>query len=131
LRYNEQSFSPEDLLHFVEMPEFTKAWEEMGLDDEDDLLALQLLIMAAPKKPPVIRGTGGLRKMRFAPPRWDTGKSGAARVCYVHFEEVGIVLLVLAYQKNERDDISERGKKVIRQLIADTRKYLLHRGKLG
>jgi hypothetical protein len=87
LKYPQHALSPEDLLHFIETTVFTKAWEGLGLDDEEDLLALQLLIMSQPKAAPVIPGTGGLRKLRFAPVRWNVGASGAARVCYVHFEE--------------------------------------------
>ncbi len=128
LTYPKHAFSPEDLLHFVELTEFTQAWDSLGLDDEDDLLALQLMIMTAPKKAPVIKGTGGLRKLRFAPAKWNTGVSGAARVCYVYFEEFGIVLLVIAYSKGEADDLSDAGKRAIRKLILETTSYLKKRG---
>jgi hypothetical protein len=79
--------SSEELLYFIETTEFTKSWEKLGLDDEDDLLALQLSIMAAPRRSPIIKGTGGLRKLRFAPAAWKVGARGAVRVCYVYFEE--------------------------------------------
>jgi hypothetical protein len=112
----------------VELPEFTQAWDQMGLDVEDDLLALQLLMMAAAKKARVIPGTGGLWKMRFAPASWIVGSSGAARVCYVYFEDFGIVLWVIAYSKSETDDLSDAGKVTIRKVIAETRRYLERRG---
>ncbi len=126
--YSEHRLDPEDLLHFVEMPEFTKAWEELGLDDERDLLALQLLLMAAPKKAPVIKGTGGLRKLRIAPEKWRRGKSGGARVCYVYFEEFHLVLLVLIYAKNEVDTLSNALKREIHKLIIEIESYLEKRG---
>jgi hypothetical protein len=45
------------------------------------------------------------------------GKSGGNRVCYVYFEEYSVVLLVLAYPKNEKDDLSDAEKKAIKKLI--------------
>lgn len=74
--------------------------------------------MANPLGAPVVRGTGGLRKIRFSPLRWTKGKRGAVRVAYVYFEEYKIVLLVVAYAKNERDDLSAAQTKEIRNLIA-------------
>jgi len=108
---------PEDLLHFVELRSFTEVWDnELGLTD-NDLLALQISIMLRPAAAPVVQGTGGLRKLRFAPLRSTKGKRGGIRVCYVHFEEFGIVLLVSAYAKSRRDDLSENEKRGIRILI--------------
>jgi hypothetical protein len=109
-------FKPEDFLRFVELRPFTEAWKEMRLND-DDLLALQITVMLNPKGNPVVEGTGGLRKIRFAPRRWQTGKSGAARIGYVFLEEFGTVLLVIAYSKNEKDDLTLGEKKAIRSLI--------------
>src|SRR5271163_2449997 len=92
LRYPQGAFQPEDLLDFIELPMFTKRWSDLELDDDEDLSALQLFIMANPKAGKPIRGTDGIRKLRFAPQRWQSGKSGAARVLYVYFEELGLVL---------------------------------------
>ena len=110
------SFEPEDLLRFVELQAFTDGWKDLKLND-DDLQALQILIMLNPKGHPVVAGTGGLRKMRFAPPRWKKGKSGAVRVGYVFLQEYGTVLLVIAYGKGEKDDLTPGEKKAIRALI--------------
>jgi hypothetical protein len=127
LRYPRHALSPEDLLHFIEATAFTAAWDRLGLDDEDDLMALQLLIMSQPKAPPVIQGTGGLRKLRFAPVRWNTGVSGAARVCYVYFEEYGIIYLVYVYDKRSKDNLSDAEKKVIRDHIRRQKQALERR----
>lgn len=114
--YDPAAFQPEDLLTFIEMRGFRDDWKRMGLND-DDLSVLQFAIMAAPRDAPVVPGTDGLRKLRFAPTRWGKGKRGAARVCYVYFEEFGIVLLVVAYAKNEQDDLSPDDKRIIRDMI--------------
>jgi hypothetical protein len=83
------------------------------------LAALQITIMRGGKHAPVIRGTDGLRKLRFVPLRWNLGKSGALRVCFVHFSRFGVLLLVLAYAKASQENIEEADKKALRALIAE------------
>jgi hypothetical protein len=87
-----------------------------------DLQALEILIMAEPKGAPVIPQTGGLRKLRFG--RADQGARGAYRVCYVYFEEVRIVHLLVIFAKNEKDDLSHAERKACRMLIEDIEKSL-------
>jgi hypothetical protein len=114
--YPGHAFKPEDLLRFVELKPFTDGWNDLKLND-DDLMALQIMIMLNPKGCPVVNGTGGLRKLRFAPARWHTGKSGAARVCYAYLQTYGTVLLLIAYAKNEKDNLTPDEKKTIRSLL--------------
>lgn len=127
LSYPQHAWNPEDLLDFIELPQFTKRWEKLRLNDEDDLTALQLAIMAGPKAWPVIRGTLGLRKLRFTPEHWKTGKSGGARVLYVYFESFGIVLLCLVYGKDEVETISPAVKKYMNKLIKEVERELERR----
>ena len=88
---------------------------------------LQFGIMADPRGAPVVPGTDGLRKLRFASSRWGRGKRGAARVGYVYFEEFGVVLLVVAYAKNEQDNLSADDKRIIRDMIRRERAALEQR----
>jgi hypothetical protein len=118
---------PEELLDFIELPVFTRRWKELGLDDEDDLAALQLFIMAEPKRAKVVGGTPGIRKLRFAPERWNCGKSGGARILYVHFDQLGIVVLCYVFGKNETDNISNAVKKYLAKLVVDIEKELHRR----
>lgn len=111
--------NPEDFLTFIELKWFTKDWDELGLRESDDeLCALQLMIMCDPTSYPVISGTTGLRKLRFAPASWNVGKRGALRVAFVYFERFAVVLLVTVFQKNEKGDLSREDVKVINNLIA-------------
>jgi hypothetical protein len=112
---------PEDVLTFVELHGFGDDLKRLALTD-DDLHALQVLIMVDPQRAPVMPGTGGLRKLRFAPAQWRTGKSGAARVCYVYLEEWQTVLLVTVYSKDERDDIPPAHRAAYRELIGRIQK---------
>jgi hypothetical protein len=117
LVYSAHQLTLEEILNFVEVDWFVRAWKELGLDDEKSLAALQILIMCNPKGAPVIPGTGGVRKLRYSPPDWDVGKRGALRVCYVYFEKYGLVVLLLVYAKGEMDNISQAGKQAMQTAI--------------
>lgn len=82
---------PEDLLHFIESSEFSADWAKLGLDDEDDLVSLQLCLMAHPDGDEQIPGSGGLRRHRHRFHR-ATGVQ-AVTVFYAYFPEFGIVYL--------------------------------------
>lgn len=117
-------FKPDDLLHFVELDEFADDWQSLGFDSEIDLWALQDAIMLNPEAGKVIASTGGLRKLRFGRAEDRIGKRGGVRVCYVYFPGHAIVLLVAAYGKNEKDDLTPIEKKYIREYIERARVWL-------
>jgi hypothetical protein len=106
---------------------FSKVWDRLGLGD-DALRTLEVAIMAGPDANPVVRGTGGLRKIRFAEPGSNKGKSGAYRVGYVSFPKHGVVLLVTAWGKNEKTDLTAADRKAVAKMIADA-ESLLEQGK--
>jgi hypothetical protein len=116
LENRERLFDRAPWVNFIEMRGFADDWKKLGLTDED-LWAVQGVIGPDPKCHPVISGTGGLRKMRFAPPK-KSGRRKWYRLCYVYFQEAAVVLFVVAYSKNEADDIPAADKKYFRQLIA-------------
>ena len=99
---------------FVELPIFRTRWKEMGLND-DDLRRLQEELLSDPKIGEVMRGTGGVRKMRFAFQK--RGKSGSVRVIYVDFEVYEKIFLITAYTKNEKDNLTDSERKEVKQLI--------------
>ena len=88
---------------FVELPIFRSRWDDLGLDDSD-LRRLQMELLEDPKVGDVMRGTGGVRKMRFSFEH--KGKSGGVRVIYVDFEVYEKIYLLTAYTKNEKDNLS-------------------------
>ena len=99
---------------FIQTREFVTSWEKMGLGDQD-LRRLELELLKNPKSGKVIRGTGGLRKLRFA---FDNrGKSGSVRVCYVDFVLQETVYLITAYPKSEKDNLSREECREIRRMI--------------
>ena len=99
---------------FIELPIFSKRWNEIGLGEEE-LLALQIMLLKDPKSGPVMAGTGGIRKVRF--PLENKGKSGSIRVCYADFEEYEVTYLLTAFAKNEKENLSKEEKNVLRKLV--------------
>jgi hypothetical protein len=99
---------------FIEVPLFSKRWKEIGLDD-DDLLALQIILLKDPESGPVMSGTGGIRKVRF--PLEHRGKSGSVRVCYTDFAEYEVIYLVSAFTKDEQSNLSDEEKRVLKKLV--------------
>jgi len=105
-------FDPSRWPKFIELRGFTRAWTVMGLGDAD-LLALQASILEGPNRHPVVAGTGGLRKIRFARPGGGRGKSASYRVCYACFLDNGIVVLAMVYGKGEQADLTAVQRKDI------------------
>ena len=99
---------------FVELPLFRSKWDDLGLDDSD-LRRLQIELLEDPKVGDVMRGTGGVRKMRFAFEH--KGKSGGVRVIYVDFEVYEKIYLLTAYTKNEKDNLTKDERNEIKKLI--------------
>ncbi len=94
---------------------FTKQVKQL-LDVESYRL-LQLRLIADPEAGALIPGTGGLRKIRWQGS--GRGKRGGIRAIYYWATKDDVVLMLLAYPKNERDDLSPEQKKVLRALVKE------------
>lgn len=86
----------------------------MGLTDEN-LRLLQYELLQNPKTGDVMRGTGRLRKMRFAFEH--RGKSGSVRVCYVDFEREEILYLLAVFAKNQKENLTSEERAVLKKKI--------------
>ena len=105
-------FDPAAWPRFIELPGFTRAWTSLGLTDSD-LTALQATILDGPNRYPVVAGTGGLRKIRFAREGEGRGKSGSYRACYACFLDDGVIVLAMVYGKGEQADLTMAQRKSI------------------
>ena len=99
---------------FVELPSFRSDWKALGLSDQD-LRRLQEELLLNPQVGSVMRGTGGVRKMRFA--FENRGKSGSVRVIYVDFEIREKLYLLTAYPKNEKDNLTKEERNELKKLV--------------
>lgn len=118
---------PEDLLHFVYLDEFRDDWEELYGPDVDDeaLWALEILIMSAPLAGDVVAGTGGLRKVRFG--REESGKRGGNRICYSYFPAHHIVLMLMAYGKSRKANLTKAERAGIKRYLEQVESWLDNR----
>ena len=89
------------MLTFIESRLFTRLADEY-LGDEG-LQALQEHLLGQPDSGDLIRGSGGIRKVRWALP--GRGKSGGIRVIYYLRSQQGQIWLLTLYAKNVRDSI--------------------------
>ena len=82
-----------------------------------EIAALEEDISANPEKGAVIAGTGGLRKIRVAAK--GHGKRGGARIIYYFWQMEKIILLLTAYTKNQKDDLSAYECKILAKEVRD------------
>ena len=99
---------------FITLPSFDVKWKGLGLN-EDDKSRLEQELLDTPKIGPVMKGTGGVRKMRFAFP--NRGKSGSVRVIYVDFEVYEKIYFVDVYQKADKDNLTKTERNAMKDVV--------------
>lgn len=99
---------------FVETGEFQCRWKILGMT-EDDLRELQNYLLENPENAPVIQGTGGVRKLRWA--RKGRGKSGSLRTIYLDMRASGLIYLITVFGKDEKDNLSSEEKQAIKAYV--------------
>lgn len=86
-----------------------------SLLDEEEYRELQLQLVDRPGVGKVIQGTGGLRKIRWA--KAGSGKRGGIRIIYLWHPATSTILMLLAYSKNERDDLSAEQRRALQRIV--------------
>ena len=94
---------------------FTKQVKQL-LDAESYRL-LQLRLVADPEAGALVPGTGGLRKIRWQGS--GRGKRGGIRAIYYWAGQVDVILMLLAYPKNEQEDLTPEQKKILAALVRE------------
>jgi hypothetical protein len=102
-------------VEFVETPTFTRLIAK--LMDDDEYATLQAAIARRPDWGAVIPGSGGIRKLRWAGS--GRGKRGGLRVIYYWQTADEQVWLLLAYSKNEKDDLSRDEVRQLKLLVQE------------
>jgi len=101
------------MLTVVESPIFQRLWPRYW--DEDERGEFAAFIASDPEAGSVIRGSGGVRKVRWA--REGTGKSSGVRIVYLTRNELGEVYLLTLYAKSEKSSIPAATLKEIRRAL--------------
>ena len=103
------------MFSFIESPLFTKLVEDYLTDDE--YARLQRALIEDPEAGSVIRGSGGIRKFRWAAP--GRGKRGGYRVIYYLAKPKGVIWMLTMYPKNVADSIPAHVLRQIKEVVAD------------
>lgn len=85
----------------VETPSYLKAAAIFTAEERERIVSM---VAADPECGDVMRGTGGFRKVRVG--REGMGKRGGARVISIYRNESFPVFLVMAYSKNEKENLT-------------------------
>ena len=98
---------------FVESRIFTRFLPDYLTDEE--YRRLQCHMAVAPESGDIIRGTGGIRKLRWG--RGGKGKSGGVRVIYYWQTPEDEIYLLTLYSKGEVADLKAEEKKILKRMV--------------
>ena len=101
------------MLTFIETKRFTSLVPQYLTDDE--YAALQQALVTTPDAGDVIRGSGGVRKLRWRVA--GRGKRGGIRVIYYLRTQQGEIWMLTVYAKNEAESIPGHILKKIKEEI--------------
>src|SRR3990170_8802622 len=102
-------------MRFVEPPVFTKRVKDL-LPDED-YRTLQIALMLRPEQGPLIKGSGGLRKVRWATA--GGGKRGGLRVIYYWASNEQAFYMVYAYTKADQGDLTPKQTRELSRVVRE------------
>jgi mRNA-degrading endonuclease RelE of RelBE toxin-antitoxin system len=100
-------------MEIKETPLFTRRVPE--LMDDDEYTLLQAALVVNPRLGTVIRGTGGIRKLRWSGS--GRGKRGGTRIIYFAALEYDTILMLYIYPKNEQEDLSVAQTKALQEVV--------------
>ena len=98
---------------FVETPIFYRRVQEYM--DDDEYAELQTFLADRPEAGNVIKGSGGMRKLRWSGS--GRGKRGGLRVIYYWWVAKDRISMLLMYPKNEQDDLTADQLKQLRNQL--------------
>jgi hypothetical protein len=102
-------------MEIVETSVFTRQIRRLLKDDEYKELQGQLAV--DPLAGALIRGSGGLRKLRWAVE--GRGKSGGIRVIYYYVAPDDRIFMLVAYGKAAKEDLTDKEVAALRKLVEE------------
>ena len=103
------------VMEFIETATFTRLLADLLTDDE--YADLQNVLVENPERGDIIKGGGGIRKLRVALP--GRGKSGGVRVIYYWLRNDGQIYMLLIYPKSKKDDLTHRETAMLREFVKE------------
>ncbi len=102
-------------MRFVETPVFTKRVKDLLADE--DYRTLQIALLLRPEQGPLIKGGGGLRKIRWAPK--GVGKRGGVRVIYYWQPDEQVFYMLFVYGKAIQEDLTPVQLRVLARIVRE------------
>jgi mRNA-degrading endonuclease RelE of RelBE toxin-antitoxin system len=102
-------------VRFAETRTFTRAVRRLLSDD--DYRTLQLALALRPEQGPIIKGSGGLRKVRAG--LAGRGKSGGVRIIYYWDKSQELFYMLFAYPKNVQEDPTREQLRILSRLVRE------------
>jgi len=102
-------------MEIAETSIFTKEITRILTDDE--YKELQNFLVVQPKAGTVIKGSGGLRKVRWKVK--GRGKSGGIRTIYYYHEDESLLLMIYVYEKSKTEDLTPKQIEMLRKTFVE------------
>ena len=97
----------------IETSIFTKRIIEVMPDDS--YRELQNTLIAYPETGKIIRGSGGIRKVRWG--LGDQGKQGGVQVIYYRAVSTNQIFMLMVYAKNEQSNLTKEQLSILKKLV--------------
>lgn len=104
----------DNIMLFIETSIFTQEIKKLLPDDE--YRQLQELLLLRPKAGNLIKGSGGLRKIRWNAP--GMGKRGGLRLIY-YWNPPDTIYMLFPYQKNQQENVTPEQLKILKGLVKE------------
>ena len=95
--------------------------EAQRLLSDSDILELIVYLSERPGSGVLIKGTGGIRKLRWA--RGGRGKSAGVRVIYYFHNSENPLYLLSVFGKNEKSSLTQSERNQLAHLVKELRSF--------
>ena len=102
-------------MEFIETQTFTRLLSALLTDDE--YAGLQAVLVENPERGDIIKGGGGIRKLRYGLP--GRGKSGGVRVIYYWIKDDHQIYMLVVYPKSKKDDLTDKETALLREFVKE------------
>lgn len=107
------------MITIVELTSFKRAVKK--LLSEESIDNLKLFLSENPAAGDMIKGTGGLKKIRWSLDN-NKGKSGGSRVIYYYQNENKPLFLITIYTKSEKENLTQEEVNIFAKLTNELKK---------
>jgi len=102
-------------MRFVETRIFTKEIRDILVEDE--YRSLQLALKFRPEQGNLIKGSGGIRKIRWGAKGKD--KSGGCLIIYFWDKPTDAIYLLFVYPKSSQEDLTPAQIRILRDMVKE------------